>query len=52
MAQDDDLVELRERREWLDALMEMKGGLSRNTKIDLRSEAKVGQLNANAARPA
>lgn len=39
--QDDDLRELRDRREWLDALMEVKGGMSRETKIDLRAEAKV-----------
>ncbi|KAJ9527361.1 hypothetical protein QJQ45_025630 [Haematococcus lacustris] len=38
--QDADLKELRDRREWVDALMEVKGGLSRNAKIDLRSEAK------------
>lgn len=39
--QDADLKELHERREWADALTQAKGGLSRNTKIDLRSEAKV-----------
>ncbi|GFH31494.1 acetylglucosaminyltransferase, partial [Haematococcus lacustris] len=33
--QDADLKELRDRREWVDALMEVKGGLSRNAKIDL-----------------
>lgn len=38
---DDDLVQLRERREWLDALTTVKGGLSRNTKVDLRTEAKA-----------
>lgn len=43
-AQDDDLVQLRERREWLDALTTVKGGLSRNTKVDLRTEAKVRGL--------
>ncbi|KAF5834070.1 hypothetical protein DUNSADRAFT_9420 [Dunaliella salina] len=39
--QDDDLKELRDRREWADALTEVKGGLSRNSKIDLRTEAKT-----------
>ena len=40
-AQDDDLAELRERREWMDALVEMKGSMSREAKIGLRAEAKV-----------
>ncbi len=40
-AQDDDLVQLRERREWLDALTTVKGGVSRSAKVDLRTEAKV-----------
>jgi hypothetical protein len=35
------LQELQDRREWADALTEMKGGLSRTSKIDLRTEAKV-----------
>ena len=39
--QDDDLRELRDRREWIDALTEVKGGMSRDMKIGLRSEAKV-----------
>eukprot|EP00199_Chlamydomonas_sp_CCMP681_P000535 CAMPEP_0119113798 /NCGR_PEP_ID=MMETSP1180-20130426/45215_1 /TAXON_ID=3052 ORGANISM="Chlamydomonas cf sp, Strain CCMP681" /NCGR_SAMPLE_ID=MMETSP1180 /ASSEMBLY_ACC=CAM_ASM_000741 /LENGTH=471 /DNA_ID=CAMNT_0007102049 /DNA_START=9 /DNA_END=1424 /DNA_ORIENTATION=- len=39
--EDNDLRELRERREWVDALMEVKGGLSRNAKIDMRAEAKA-----------
>lgn len=43
--QDNDLLELRERREWVDALMEVKGGLSRKAKIDLRAEAKVGDAS-------
>jgi len=38
---DDDLRELHERREWADAVMEAKGGLSRSAKVDLRSEAKT-----------
>eukprot|EP00198_Chlamydomonas_reinhardtii_P013350 XP_001702687.1 predicted protein [Chlamydomonas reinhardtii] len=38
---DDDLRLLRERREWMDALGRMKGGMSRQTKADLRTEAKV-----------
>ncbi|GAX77479.1 hypothetical protein CEUSTIGMA_g4923.t1 [Chlamydomonas eustigma] len=38
---DEDLKELRERREWIDALTEVKGGLSREMKLDLRSEAKA-----------
>ena len=37
---DDDLKELRERREWVDALVEVKGGLSQEMKMDLRSEAR------------
>lgn len=38
---DDDLQELRDRREWLDALATMKGAVSRSTKVDLRTEAKA-----------
>ncbi|KAG2448651.1 hypothetical protein HYH02_006008 [Chlamydomonas schloesseri] len=38
---DDDLKLLRERREWMDALGRMKGGMSRQTKADLRTEAKA-----------
>ncbi|KAG2446119.1 hypothetical protein HXX76_000718 [Chlamydomonas incerta] len=38
---DDDLQLLRERREWMDALGRMKGGMSRQTKADLRTEAKA-----------
>lgn len=39
--QDDDLRTLRDRREWIDALTEVKGGMSRDMKIELRSEARV-----------
>lgn len=39
--QDDDLRELRDTREWMDMLATAKGGLSREAKINLRSEAKV-----------
>ncbi len=39
--QDKDLRELRDTREWLDMLTEAKGGLSREQKIKLRTEAKV-----------
>jgi hypothetical protein len=42
--QDDDLRTLRDRREWIDALTEVKGGLSRDMKIELRSEARVSAL--------
>lgn len=38
---DDDLQELRERREWLDALVTVKGGVSQTSKVDLRTEAKA-----------
>ncbi|GLC51467.1 hypothetical protein PLESTB_000505700 [Pleodorina starrii] len=38
---DDDLKQLRERREWMDALARVKGGISRGTKVDLRTEAKA-----------
>ncbi|KAG2498001.1 hypothetical protein HYH03_004260 [Edaphochlamys debaryana] len=38
---DDDLKQLRERREWLEALTQVKGGLSREVKVDLRTEAKA-----------
>lgn len=40
--QDDDLRELRDSREWLDMLATAKGGLSREQKVGLRAEAKVG----------
>lgn len=40
--QDKDLRELRDTREWLDMMTEVKGGLSREQKINLRTEAKVG----------
>lgn len=39
--QDEDLVQLRERREWLDAVSQMKGGVSRSSKIGLRTEARA-----------
>ena len=39
--QDDDLAQLRDTREWIETLTEVKGGLSRNAKLDLRTEAKV-----------
>ena len=39
--QDPDLRELRDRREWIDAMTVVKGGMSREMKNDLRSEAKV-----------
>lgn len=55
---DPDLKSLRERREWLDKVPAMKGALSRDTKVQLRSEAKapfrfsrlllVGSLTAGA----
>ncbi|EFJ44781.1 acetylglucosaminyltransferase [Volvox carteri f. nagariensis] len=38
---DEDLKQLRERREWIDALTQVKGGISRSTKVDLRTEAKA-----------
>ncbi|GIL43550.1 hypothetical protein Vafri_1251 [Volvox africanus] len=38
---DEDLSQLRERREWIDALTRVKGGISRSTKVDLRTEAKA-----------
>ena len=40
--QDPDLRELRDTREWIDMLSSAKGGMSRGTKINLRTEAKVG----------
>lgn len=39
--QDDDLAPLRERREWLQALSKLKGGLSDEAYLQLRSEAKA-----------
>lgn len=39
--QDNDLRDLRDRREWIDALTTVKGGMSREMKLDLRSEAKA-----------
>jgi hypothetical protein len=39
--QDDDLRELRDTREWLDMMTTVKGGLSREQKVNLRAEAKV-----------
>ncbi|KAI8464506.1 MAG: hypothetical protein J3K34DRAFT_114825 [Monoraphidium minutum] len=39
--QDKDLRELRDTREWLDMMTEIKGGLSRDQKIMLRTEAKA-----------
>lgn len=39
--QDKDLRELRDTREWLDMLTEAKGGLTREQKINLRTEAKA-----------
>ena len=48
---DDDLKELRDRREWIDALTEIKGGLSRDMKIDLRSEAKVRLCSGVSLKP-
>ncbi|KAK9816632.1 hypothetical protein WJX72_003075 [[Myrmecia] bisecta] len=38
---DPDLRQLRERREWLDALEEVQGGLSTRALVGLRSEAKA-----------
>jgi hypothetical protein len=59
IAQDKDLAPLRERREWLDALDSLKGGISDSALVQLRSEAKapfrlartilVGGLLAGAA---
>jgi len=39
--QDPDLRELRDTREWLDMLTQIKGGLSREAKVNLRAEAKA-----------
>lgn len=39
--QDEDLKELKDRREWTEMLTEVKGGMSRAAKVDLRTEAKV-----------
>ena len=39
--QDPDLKQLRERREWLDATENMKGGVSKAGLVELRSEAKA-----------
>ena len=39
--QDKDLAPLRERREWLDALDTLKGGISDSALVQLRSEAKA-----------
>lgn len=41
LAQDEDLKELKDRREWTEMLTEVKGGMSRAAKVDLRTEAKV-----------
>lgn len=38
---DDDLQELRDTREWLDALTRVKGGLTREMKQELRAEVKA-----------
>lgn len=38
---DDDLRELRDTREWLDALTRVKGGLTREMKQELRAEVKA-----------
>jgi hypothetical protein len=40
-SQDDDLRELRDTREWMDMLGEVKGGMTREQKVSLRAEAKV-----------
>jgi hypothetical protein len=40
--QDDDLRALRERREWLEAVADMRGSMSKGTKANMRSEARVG----------
>ncbi len=39
--QDPDLRELRDTREWIDMLVNTKGALSREAKVNLRAEAKV-----------
>ena len=39
--QDPDLRQLRDRREWLDATENMKGGVSKAGLVELRSEAKA-----------
>ena len=39
--QDDDLRELRDTREWRDALSRMKGGLTEDQRVKLQSEVKV-----------
>ena len=39
--QDPDLRQLRDRREWLDATENMKGGVSKTGLVELRSEAKA-----------
>ena len=39
--QDPDLKQLRDRREWLDATENMKGGISKAGLVELRSEAKA-----------
>jgi hypothetical protein len=41
MSQDDDLRELRDTREWMDMLGEVKGGMTREQKVSLRAEAKA-----------
>jgi hypothetical protein len=41
LLQDPDFRELRDTRDWMDLLAEVRGGLSRETKINLRAEAKV-----------
>jgi hypothetical protein len=41
VAQDPDLRPLRERREWADALPDLKGSVTRKAKVELRAEAKV-----------
>ncbi|MEW5305795.1 MAG: hypothetical protein WDW36_008313 [Sanguina aurantia] len=38
---DEDLKELKDRREWTEMLTEVKGGMSRAAKVDLRTEAKA-----------
>jgi hypothetical protein len=48
--QDPDLRELRDTREWLDMLTQIRGGMSRETKVNLRAEAKArGRRRAAAA---
>ncbi|GMH35910.1 hypothetical protein BSKO_03778 [Bryopsis sp. KO-2023] len=39
--EDDDLAALRDRREWVDMLTDVKGGISGDARVDLRSEAKA-----------